>query len=102
MTSSDPTLAVEKHMQHLLESRQPPKTFCPSEVARALTNDELKALDLNDWRKAMVTVRELAWKLRDAGELEILQKGTVLDPDTQIEDVTGPIRLRRCEGGEMH
>ncbi|GAM85793.1 hypothetical protein ANO11243_038010 [Dothideomycetidae sp. 11243] len=85
-------------MSHLLSTRSPPKTFCPSEVARALTDAELSALDMSDWRSAMDAVRALAWRLRDAGELEVLQKGEVLDPHTRLEDVRGPIRLRRTGG----
>ncbi|KAF2224139.1 hypothetical protein BDZ85DRAFT_97774 [Elsinoe ampelina] len=87
--------AIEKHLQRILRSRQPPKTFCPSEVARALSSSELQELGLTDWREAMAPIRELAWTLRDNSQLEVLQKGTVLDPDTQLSDIKGPIRLRR-------
>lgn len=86
---------IAEHMHKLLSSRTPPKTFCPSEVARAMTSAELKTLDLADWRAAMDPIRSLAWRMRDAGELEVLQKGNVLDDNVRLEDVTGPIRLRR-------
>lgn len=42
----------------------------------------------------MPLIREIVWQLRDDGEVEVLQKGEVLG-DVQLEDVRGPIRVRR-------
>lgn len=46
----------------------------------------------------MPAIRELVWELRGAGECEVLQKGSVLGMDVGLEDVRGPIRVRRVEG----
>ncbi|KAK5123021.1 hypothetical protein LTR85_003587 [Meristemomyces frigidus] len=86
---------LEQRLNDFLQKRQPPKTFCPSEVARALTADELASLDFSEWRDAMPAVRELAWAMRERGECEVLQKGEVLGESVRLEDVRGPIRIRR-------
>ena len=88
-------MALERHLEEFLAKRDPPKTFCPSEVARALSAGEINDLGYSNWRDAMPGIRELAWSLRDRGECEILQKGEVLKEDVQLEDVRGPIRIRR-------
>ena len=88
-------MALQKHLEEFLDKREPPKTFCPSEVARALTGDEMSELGLTGWRDAMPDVRKLAWELRDRDECEILQKGEPLPQDTRLENVKGPIRIRR-------
>lgn len=75
-------------------ARAYPKTICPSEAARALTPSELSSLEVQDWREAMDPVRKIAWRLRADGQLEILQRGVVLQGDIRMEDVKGPIRLR--------
>ena len=84
-----------------MDSRQPPKTFCPSEVARRLTVDELQDLGHADggWRDAMPEVRRIAFEMREQGEVEVLQKGEVLADDVGPDNVVGPIRLRRAGGG---
>lgn len=78
-----------------LEKRQPPKTFCPSEVVRALSPAELESEQVQEWRELMPRVRELIWDLRDHGQLEVLQKGEVLH-DTSLDSLQGPIRVRRA------
>ena len=92
-------MALAKHLNDFLGKREPPKTFCPSEVARALTGDELEDLGFGGWRDAMPAIRELAWQLRGQGECEILQKGQVLGDDVGPNDVKGPIRIRRKDMG---
>ncbi|KAI9833627.1 MAG: hypothetical protein M1819_003580 [Sarea resinae] len=84
-------------LHRFLSAREPPKTFCPSEVARSLSAAELKELGVEEWRDLMPKIRELAWELRDAGEAEILQKGEPLDDGVTICDIKGPIRIRRHE-----
>jgi hypothetical protein len=56
-------------------------SICPSEVARSLRPH---------WRQWMPLVREIAAELVRDEEIEVLQKGEVVD----IETVRGPIRLR--------
>ncbi|KAK5129834.1 hypothetical protein LTR08_002771 [Meristemomyces frigidus] len=88
---------LDGHLKDFLAKRQPPKTFCPSEVARALTAQELQSLGFAEWRSAMPAIRELAWEMRERGELEVTQKGVALGVDVGVEDVVGPIRIRRVE-----
>ena len=67
----------------LLENRNPGKSICPSEAARALFGDE-------KWREQMPLVREVANELCQDGQIEICQKGIAVDPAI----AKGPIRLR--------
>lgn len=60
-----------------------PKTICPSEVARALYEDEAS------WRAAMPAIRHAAAELMDTGAIRVTQKGGPVDPRT----ARGPIRL---------
>lgn len=62
-------------------SAAPGASFCPSEVASALSDD---------WRPLMPAIREAAAKLADQGLLIATQRGTPVDPRT----ARGPIRLR--------
>lgn len=86
---------LKKHLESFLKSREPPKTFCPSEVARALDEDDLSRLGLSHWREAMTAIRELAWEYRLDGCCEILQKGHLIPDDITLEGIKGPIRIRR-------
>ncbi|KAK3111358.1 hypothetical protein LTR53_013488 [Teratosphaeriaceae sp. CCFEE 6253] len=113
-STSPPDDPLAAHLRAFLRARHPPKTFCPSEVARALSAAELRELGCATWREAMPAVRELAWTWRDGartgeGEgrvdvgvrVEVLQRGVVLGPEVGLGDVRGPIRLRRAAtGGE--
>lgn len=85
-----------EHANRLLSSRDYPKTICPSEVARALSSSELSTLGAPDWRATMDPIRELVWDMRDAGEVEIMQKGRVLDIQ-RLADIKGPIRVRKVQ-----
>jgi len=69
---------IERTILALLEARDPGKTICPSDAARALAED---------WRPLMDPVRSVA---RGMEAIEITQKGRVVDPDT----ARGPLRLR--------
>jgi hypothetical protein len=69
----------------LLAQRAPGKTICPSEVARALADD---------WRPLMPQIRAVAAELVAAGEIEMTQKGTPIDP----HGARGPVRLRARAG----
>ena len=88
---------LKQHLTDFLHKREPPKTFCPSEVARALTADELADLGFASWRDAMSDIREVAWQMRESGDLEILQKGSSVG-DVGPNEVRGPIRIRRAAG----
>lgn len=67
----------------LARERGPAKTICPSDAARALGGD--------DWRDLMDDARNIARDLARSGDVEISQKGKVLDPDATWR---GPIRIR--------
>jgi hypothetical protein len=67
----------------LARERGPDKTICPSDAARAVGGD--------DWRDLMDAARDTARDLARAGDVEITQKGHVLDPDAAWR---GPIRIR--------
>ena len=67
----------------LARERAPAKTICPSDAARAVGGD--------DWRDLMAQSRDLARDLAKAGEVEIMQRGEVIDPDAEWR---GPIRIR--------
>lgn len=77
---------AETTIRALLERRDPGKTICPSEAARALAGDD-------SFRPLMPLVRDAARSLVERGELEVTQSGRVIDLDT----ARGPIRLRLRE-----
>ena len=83
------------HVTRLLSSRSYPKTICPSEVPRALTIPELNATGVSSWRDLMPEVREILWEMRQKGEVEIIQKGSLVPEDVMLEDIKGPIRARK-------
>jgi hypothetical protein len=97
--SVDLQRTIEGHINDFLGKRELPKTFCPSEVARALTTDDLEAAGLSSWRETMPIIRQILSTMRDNGVLEILQKGVVLEGNlgADLENVVGPIRVRRLE-----
>lgn len=86
VTAADRSL--EQHLLRLLEERGAGKTICPSEAARAAAPGK----DDDDWRPLMEPARRAARRLAAAGEVEITQGGTVVDPST----AKGPIRVRRA------
>ncbi|MFS0713285.1 DUF2256 and DUF3253 domain-containing protein [Microbacterium sp. 2P01SA-2] len=67
----------------LLSTRAAGATICPSEAARAVGGEE--------WRELMEPARRAARRLVADGEVEITQRGAVVDPST----AKGPIRIRR-------
>lgn len=67
----------------LARGRGPEKTICPSDAARAVGGE--------DWRELMDQARDIARELARAGDVEITQRGEVLDPDAAWR---GPIRIR--------
>ena len=77
-----PREALEREIIRQTEARGDESSICPSDVARALTQD---------WRPLLNPVREAAIALLRAGRIEVLRKGKAVGP----EDVRGVIRLRR-------
>ncbi|WP_232830773.1 DUF3253 domain-containing protein [Tropicimonas sp. IMCC34011] len=76
--------AIAAELRRLARERGADKTFCPSEVARAMASD---------WRPLMEDVRRVAGDLVSGGELRATQKGVSADPVS----ATGPIRLARAD-----
>lgn len=74
--------ALERTILALLAKRAETATICPSDVARATAED---------WRPLMEPVRRAARRLVASGDVEITQRGSVVDPST----AKGPIRIRR-------
>ena len=74
--------AIEAAIGALLARRGAGRTICPSEAARAL--------DPGGWRQRMDEVRAVAFAMADRGDLEVTQRGAVVDGRT----ARGPIRLR--------
>jgi hypothetical protein len=72
---------IEQTILGLLHSRDQGKTICPSDAARALAGD---------FRPLMDRVRDVGRELVARGELEVTQKGRVVD----IDAARGPIRFR--------
>lgn len=70
-------------IRELLAARADSATICPSDAARAVGGDE--------WRELMEPARQAARRLVAEGEVEITQRGAVVDPST----ARGPIRIRR-------
>jgi hypothetical protein len=70
----------------LAQHRAPDRTICPSDVARAVGGD--------GWRSLMEPVREVVRDLASAGEVEVTQRGEVLDP---MGSWRGPVRIRRTQ-----
>ncbi|KAK6193182.1 septation protein sun4 [Pestalotiopsis sp. IQ-011] len=85
---------LQNKILSMAESREYPKTICPSEVARALNPDELRSLDCSDWREAMDPIRKEAWSMKERRLLDITQKGEVVSGG-DLDQIRGPIRLRR-------
>ena len=86
------SLGVE--LERLLNARYP-KTICPSEVARALSPEQLDASGVAHWRELMPQIREMLWDMRSRGEVDILQRGEVIPDEIELENIRGPIRARR-------
>ncbi|MEM1182410.1 MAG: DUF2256 and DUF3253 domain-containing protein [Acidobacteriota bacterium] len=79
-------LELERTVIELLDQRARWATICPSEAARRVAPD--------DWRPLMEAIRSAARRLVARGEVEITQRGRVVDPST----ARGPIRIRRRPG----
>ncbi len=76
------TERIRAAILELLEHRDPGKTICPSDAARALAGERFRPL--------MAPVRDAAAQLADEGRIEVTQRGAVVD----ARGARGPIRLR--------
>nr|WP_314213570.1 DUF3253 domain-containing protein [Pseudarthrobacter equi] len=84
-SSSGPTgKELEAAILKLLAARAATSTICPSDAARAVGGEH--------WRGLMEPVRQAARRLVDAGDVEVTQGGSVVDPGT----AKGPIRIRKA------
>lgn len=88
--------ALEAGILQLLDARKRGATICPSEAARSVHGSRSvppasgSRAEPEGWRELMEPARRAARRLVARGELEITQKGRVVDPST----ARGPIRLR--------
>jgi hypothetical protein len=71
----------------LAEHRGPDSSICPSDAARAVGGE--------NWRDLMGDARELARELARSGDVQITQRGDVLDPEGAW---SGPIRITTRRG----
>lgn len=79
--------ALEAALLAMAARRGLQATACPSEVARLLGG--------SSWRALMPRVRAAATGLALGGQLEITQRGVVIDPKASFK---GPIRIRLPRG----
>ena len=84
---NDVDVALERSIVALLDQRARDATICPSEAARFVSGD--------DWRDGMERTRRAARRLVERGEIEVCQRGRVVDASR----AKGPIRLRRAGPG---
>ena len=75
--------ALEQAIGTLLDERRDGVTICPSEAARAV--------DPEGWRELMPAAREAAGRMAATGDVEVTQRGEVVDVGT----ARGPVRIRR-------
>lgn len=78
---------LEQSILDLLDRRAPGATICPSEAARAVAADAGR----EDWRSLMDLARAAGRRLADQGQIQVTQKGQVVDAAT----ARGPIRFRK-------
>lgn len=83
-----PEQRLERAIDELLSSRADGATICPSEAARAVGGE--------DWRPLMGPARAVAGRMAARGEVEVTQRGEVVD----VDRARGPIRIRRAGGAD--
>jgi hypothetical protein len=62
----------------LARHRGPNSSICPSDAARAVGGD--------DWQELTAQSRSIAFALAHDGDVEITQRGAVIDPDSRHAD----------------
>jgi hypothetical protein len=73
----------------LAQHRGPGSSICPSDAARAVGG--------HDWRELSAQSRSIAFALARDGDVEITQRGALLDP---AQPARGPIRIRVSAGND--
>ncbi|MGY1762251.1 DUF3253 domain-containing protein [Geodermatophilus sp. SYSU D00779] len=84
---ADVDVRLEQAIDALLDDRRAGATICPSEAARAV--------DPEGWRELMPAARAAAGRLAAAGQVEVTQRGEVVD----VATARGPVRVRRRRRG---
>ena len=79
---------LEQAIRALLRERPGDASICPSEAARRVGGEDA-------WRDLMEPARAAARRLVANGEIQITQRGSVVDPSS----ARGPIRLRWVRRG---
>lgn len=81
---------VRDEIFRLLHSLKKGESICPSDAARQFGSK---------WRQYMPMVREVAANMVRDGQIEITQRGEIVDVDErEVETIRGPIRLRLAQG----
>jgi hypothetical protein len=86
---------MKEYFASMLDNTDPPEVFKPSAVAQMLTDAQLRECGYDKWEDALPAVYELAFEMRTFGDCEILRKGKVVPEDVGVEEIDGPIRIRR-------
>ncbi|WP_029434070.1 DUF3253 domain-containing protein [Blastococcus sp. URHD0036] len=81
--ADDVDRALERQIVALLDARAADASICPSDAARAV--------DPDGWRELMPAARAAAGRLAGAGEVQVTQRGEVVD----VATARGPVRIRR-------
>ena len=87
-TRASMRLRLAAAVRALAAHRGPTRTICPSDAARTVGGAS--------WRTQMDAAREVVRELAASGDVEVLQKGTVIDPAAPWR---GPIRIRQASSG---
>ncbi|MCR6032294.1 DUF3253 domain-containing protein [Nocardioides sp. zg-579] len=88
MDAEDVGARLERTILDLLAQREEGRTICPSDAARAVWSGP----ETEGWRDLMEPARQAAQRLVEAGEVEVTQRGEVVDLPT----ARGPVRIRRA------
>ncbi len=92
---------IAREILRLCSERGPEKSICPSEAAKAVAHliggsGEAAARPFDaQWRGLMDDVRRVARALARNGRIDVMQRGTRIDPSDPPPK--GPIRLRLCD-----
>lgn len=77
--------------EFILETLSESGSLAPVDIARAIGERRRRPSDKPDaWRRYLVPVKQQMLHLARAGEIEIVRKGEVVDP----EDFRGIVRMR--------
>ena len=87
MTDKPSTPDLEAVILRLLGQRAAGASICPSDAARAART--------SGWRALINDVRTAAGRLAARGEVDVTQRGRVVD----IGEARGPVRIRKHQPG---